>query len=217
MQYTHLLFDLDGTLTDPAEGITRSVQYALAHFNIHEPDLDKLLPFIGPPLHDTLVTQYGFTEEDAWKGVGYYREYYSATGIRQNQLFAGIPELLQLLRKQQRQLFVATSKPIVFARQVLEHFSLQQYFHFTYGSELDGTRADKTSLTRYILDQHQLDVTNTLMIGDRQHDIIGAVNNHIHSAGIGYGYGSREELTTAGCTYYYPTVDALAAAFETPL
>ncbi|MBW7457775.1 HAD family hydrolase [Paenibacillus sepulcri] len=200
------LFDLDGTLTDPKEGITKSVQYALSRFGIPADDLDVLIPFIGPPLAVTFREEYGFSADDTNRAIAYYREYFTRQGMFENKLLPGIPELLSTLSNQGKRLFVATSKPIVFARQILEHFGLDRYFEQICGSELDGTRSDKTELIASIIQQYGIDPSRTIMVGDREHDIIGAVNNGIAGIGVGYGYGTETELMNAGASYFAPTV-----------
>lgn len=213
MKYSNVLFDLDGTLTDPKTGITKSVQYALNKAGINEPDLDKLIPFIGPPLHQSFMDFYGFSDAQAWEAVNAYREYFPVTGIYENLRYDGIPELLAALRAQGRRLFVATSKPKVFADIVIRHFELGSYFTAVYGSELDGTRTDKGELIRYLLAEEQLDKSATIMIGDRKHDIIGAHKNQLPAIAVGYGYGSTQELRDASPEYIFNTVDELLAGF----
>ncbi len=213
MKYSNVLFDLDGTLTDPKTGITKSVQYALNKAGINEPDLDKLIPFIGPPLHQSFMDFYGFSDAQAWDAVNAYREYFPVTGIYENLRYDGIPELLTALRAQGRQLFVATSKPKVFADIVIRHFELEPYFTAVYGSELDGTRTDKGELIRYLLAEEQLDKSTTIMIGDRKHDIIGAHKNQLPAIAVGYGYGSTQELQDASPEYIFNTVGDLLAGF----
>lgn len=214
MNYKNVLFDLDGTLTDPKVGITKSVQYALAKFNIIEPDLSKLEFFIGPPLQNSFMEAYSFTEEQAWDAVTHYREYFKEQGIYENELYEGIKELLELLKSQGRDLFVATSKPEVFALSILSHFELDSYFTHVCGSELDGTRSDKTEIIKFIVDKYHLNPMETVMIGDRKHDLIGAHNNNIHSIAVGFGYGTEEELIAAEPTYHTQTVKDLLMAFS---
>jgi phosphoglycolate phosphatase len=214
MNYTNILFDLDGTLTDPKQGITKSVQYALSKFNINEENLDKLEPFIGPPLAHSFMEMYAFSESDAKTAISYYREYFQDKGIFDNKLYAGMIELLEMLTNQQRILMVATSKPTVFAERILKYFNIDPYFQFTCGSNLDGTRIDKTEIIKHILDEKNLTISNTLMIGDRKHDIIGAHNNGMASIGVGYGYGSEEELINIKPTYYVKTVQELTQIFK---
>lgn len=213
MNFSHILFDLDGTLTDPKIGITKSVQYALAKFGIIEDNLDRLEPFIGPPLTHSFKEFYNFSEEDAWQAVQYYREYFADKGIFENQLYPGIPELLTMLTQQQAVLIVATSKPLVFAEKILKHFELEHFFHAVVGSNLDGTLSDKSEIIRYIIEQENLNTADTVMIGDRKHDIIGAHNNGISSIGVLYGYGSEAEMEAIAPTYCIHTVQELHEAF----
>ncbi|AKG37769.1 hypothetical protein VK70_14230 [Paenibacillus durus ATCC 35681] len=213
MNFSHILFDLDGTLTDPKIGITKSVQYALAKFGIIEDNLDRLEPFIGPPLAYSFQEFYDFSEEDAWHAVQYYREYFADKGIFENELYAGIPELLSMLTQRQAVLIVATSKPLVFAERILKHFKLEHFFHAVVGSNLDGTLSDKSEIIRHIIEKENLNTASTVMIGDRKHDIIGAHTNGISSIGILYGYGSEAEMEAIGPTYCIRTVQELYEAF----
>ena len=210
MKKQYILFDLDGTLTDPAEGITKSVQYALKHFGIEEEDLEKLQPFIGPPLVESFMDFYGFSEEQAREAVTYYREYFRPQGIFENEVYKGIPELLEKLTDAGKTLILATSKPVVFAEQILEHFDLRQYFEFIGGSDIEQTRAKKTEILQYILEECQLvDLTELVMVGDRKHDIIGAKQFGIDTVGVLYGYGSEEELKEAGADVLVDSVREL--------
>ncbi|BCG60161.1 HAD family hydrolase [Paenibacillus sp. URB8-2] len=213
MNFSHILFDLDGTLTDPKLGITKSVQYALAKFGIFEDDLDRLEPFIGPPLAHSFQEFYGFSEADAWQAVQYYREYFADRGIFENELYPGIPELLSMLTQRQAVLIVATSKPLVFAEKILKHFKLEHFFHAVVGSGLDGTLSDKSEIIKHILEQEDLEAAGAVMIGDRKHDIIGAHNNGISSIGVLYGYGSEAEMEAIGPTDCIHTVQELYEAF----
>lgn len=191
----YLLFDLDGTLTDPKEGITKSVQYALQKYGISVPNLDELIPFIGPPLKDSFMDFYGFCEADALQAVEFYRERFADTGIYENRLYPGIPELLKALQADGRHLLLATSKPEIFAKRILEYFDLSRYFDFVGGSTLDHTRGSKTAVIRYVLDEYSVsDYDAAVMIGDREHDIIGANQCGIDSIGVLYGYGCRREF-----------------------
>lgn len=199
MQKKYILFDLDGTLTDPMIGITKSVQYALKHFNINVEDLNELCPFIGPPLMDSFMEFHGLSEEEAKTAVSKYREYFSETGIFENSLFEDIVKVLEELKKRDKTLMVATSKPAVFADRILEHFKLKQYFDFLGGSELDGRRSKKAEVIRYVLEEnHITDLSQVVMIGDRKHDMIGAMETGIDAIGVLYGYGSYEELEISG-------------------
>lgn len=203
--YHAVLFDLDGTLTDPEEGITRSFRYALQRFGIEETDQNKLRQVIGPPLLESFVGLYGFSQLDALLAVETYREYFSKTGIFENKIYSGIEEMLQILRQGGLKLAVATSKPTVFANQILEHFHIAQYFDFVAGSELDGTRTGKAEVIRWALSHIGEQPENTVMVGDRKHDMIGAVKTGAFPLGVLYGYGSKKELTEAGAKYLAQT------------
>ncbi|RYL88859.1 HAD family hydrolase [Sporolactobacillus sp. THM7-4] len=194
--YQIILFDLDGTLTDPKIGITKSVQYALEKMGIVEPDLDKLECFIGPPLDVSFAEYYGFNEDQAWQAIGYYRERFREKGLFENVLYPEIPALLEDLKKADRRLIVATSKPTVYSEQIVKHFDLDRYFDEVVGSNLDGTRTAKTEIIQYILDQFSdRNRSEFVMIGDRKHDLIGANNTGIDSIAVTYGFGSEEELS----------------------
>lgn len=209
-KYKVILFDLDGTLSDPKVGITKSVQYALQKLDIIVPDMDKLECFIGPPLQDSFAEQYGFDEVTTQKAIHFYRERFKEKGMFENELYLGIPQLLKALQENQFKLVIATSKPTIFAVQILKHFDIDQYFERVVGSNLDGTRRSKTEIIQYILDrynEHNLD--HFIMIGDRKHDIIGAINTGIDSIGVTYGYGSFEELSHSNPTYIVNRVDQL--------
>lgn len=209
MKYSGILFDLDGTLTDPKIGITKSVQYALAKFDIIENNLDKLEPFIGPPLAQSFREVYSFSEQDAELGVGYYREYFAETGIYENERYEGIIELLEELRQQGNMLYVATSKPTVFAIKILDYFQLTPYFDLVCGSNLDGSMTAKGDIIQYIINEKSLHKDSIVMVGDRKHDIIGAQANGIDSIGVGYGYGTKKELMDSQPTYYVKSVKEL--------
>jgi phosphoglycolate phosphatase len=212
IKYRTVLFDLDGTLTDPQVGITRSVQYALARMGIMEQDLEKLIYFIGPPLAASFMECYGMDETRSRRAVGYYREYFSQTGIFENAVYPGIEELLTELRQTDKTLAVATSKPGVFANRILEHFNLSGYFRFVAGSNLDGTLVEKAEVIAYALKNlPPVDSREVVMIGDRKHDIIGAKKNGIASIAVGYGYGAMSEILSAKPNSIASTVDELSA------
>ena len=198
MNYLYILFDLDGTLTDPQVGITKSVQYALRHFGIDEPDLLKLNTFIGPPLTDSFMKFYGFDEAQATQAINFFREYFSKQGILENVLYEEVAELLAELHQAGCQLAVATSKPTVFAKQILEHYQITHYFKAIVGSNLDNTRTDKAEIIAFACNELGItDLGNVLMIGDRKYDIAGAQAHGITSIGVTYGYGSKQELAEA--------------------
>lgn len=195
-----ILFDLDGTLTDPKEGITKSVQYALKAYGIEEPDRDKLCPFIGPPLTDSFQKFYGFTPEDAKAALYKYREYFSVKGIFENKVYEGMGEMLKKLKQEGFILAVATSKPELFAEQILEHFELSQYFTVIGGADMEEKRVKKADVIAYTLERLSAakDEADIVMVGDRLHDAEGAKEHGIPCLGVLYGYGSREELLQAG-------------------
>ena len=209
LDYDWLLFDLDGTLTDPFEGITRSVEYALNAFGIEVEDRRTLAPFIGPPLVESLTERYGFTMEDAVAAVAKYREYFAVKGLYENELFEGIPELLNDCRKAGYKISMATSKPTHYAKIIAEHFDIARYFDAIHGSSLDGSRITKSSVVAEAVRDEGLDPERALMIGDRRHDVEGAREHGIKTVGVLYGYGSREEHTAAGAAYIAKDLDEL--------
>lgn len=206
--YKYILFDLDGTLTDPAEGITNSVAYALKKLGIENTDRTELYKFIGPPLLDSFMEYYGFSQEKAQTAIDYYREYFKGTGIYENRVYEGIPEMLDALKKSGKELILATSKPEPFAREILRHFRLDKYFVFAAGSNLDGTRSAKAEVIEYAIESAGVaDKSDAIMVGDRKHDIIGAQKTGLDSIGVLFGYGSKEELEAAGATFIAETVE----------
>ena len=208
-----ILFDLDGTLTDPKVGITKSVQYALEAFGIHTENLNELCRFIGPPLKDSFMGFCGFNEADAYKAIDEYREYFRDTGIYENELYKGIDDLLKRLSSDGKQLIVATSKPKIFADRILEYFNISQYFSFVCGSELDGTRTRKGEVIQFALQEAGIkDLCRAIMVGDREHDAIGAREAGIECIGVLYGYGSYDELENAGASMIVKTVEDLGKA-----
>lgn len=202
MKFNTLLFDLDGTLTDPMMGITNSVMYALKKYGIDETDRQKLCKFIGPPLSESFEKYYGFSKEQALKAVEYYREYFAPKGIFENDVIEGTEQMLEAVKLSGAKIILATSKPIVFANKILEHFDLAKYFDLTVGSNLDGTLGTKSEVIALALKLGNItDLKTAAMIGDREHDIIGAKQNGITPIGVTFGYGSYEELSTAGAEY----------------
>lgn len=211
MQYETIFFDLDGTLTESGPGILKSVQYALAKFGIYEEDVSKLRPFIGPPLVYSFSKFYGMSEQDARRAMAYYREYYPEHGIFDNSVYEGIPALLAELKGAGKRLCVATGKPEVYANKIIEHFNLSPFFDVVGGSDFAETRADKTSVIRYVMEQCGVSKEQVVMVGDRHHDIDGARANGIRSIGILFGYGDRAELEKAGADVICETVSDLRA------
>lgn len=192
------LFDLDGTLTDPKQGITKSVAYALSKFDIYVPHLDDLCVFIGPPLLDSFMEYYHMSKEEAEQAITYYREYFSVTGLFENEVYDGIKTVLQTLQKQGKKCYVATSKPETFAKQIIEHFGLQAYFEDICGATMDGTRSKKGDVIAYALQKHHIAKEDAVMVGDRKHDILGAKENGLPCIAVLYGYGNRKEFEEAG-------------------
>ncbi len=200
--YKYLLFDLDGTLTDPMEGITKSVQHALARYGIHVTDRKELIPFIGPPLQHSFREFYGFTPQQADEACEKYNEYFLVKGIFENEPYEGIGEFLQRQREAGHTLLVATSKPELLARRILEHFGLASHFDFIGGDTMERTRSDKAEVIRYVMETAGITSEDSVvMIGDRKHDIIGARANGLDSIGVLYGYGNEEEFRQAGATH----------------
>jgi phosphoglycolate phosphatase len=192
-----IYFDLDGTLTDPKPGITRSIQYALKSLDQHVPDADELTWCIGPPLHASLKKLTG-TDELAGRALLLYRERFADVGLFENEAYQGIEQTLSAFSDQGARMFVATSKPAVYADRIVDRFGLRPFFERVFGSELDGTRVDKSDLLRYALDSTHVDPQTAIMIGDRSHDMIGARANGMTAVGVLYGYGSESELRDAG-------------------
>lgn len=208
MKQKHILFDLDGTLTDPMMGITKSVRYALNYYGIEVNDLNDLLPFIGPPLRDSFKEYYGFDEAKANEAVEKYREYYKNDGIFDNKVYRGMKECLQTLKDNGKKLYVATSKPEFFAKQIIDHFSLSEYFEYIGGSEFNS-REKKAEVIEYVLKTNQIDNNDVIMVGDRKHDIIGAHENKIPCVGVLYGYGTEDELKQYQADYLVASVEEL--------
>lgn len=211
MPYTYLLFDLDGTLTDPKEGITKSVQHALKAFGIEEPDLDKLTVFIGPPLVPSFMEFYGLDHEQALEAVKVYRERFSTVGLYENRVLEGIPEMLARLKAKGKVLAVASSKPEVFVLKILEHFGMRDYFDEVVGALLDETRTAKKDVIEEALRRlHIEDRSEVLMIGDRKHDAEGARLCGLDSLGIYTGFAEEGELEEAGATFVCHSVEEMA-------
>ena len=206
----YLLFDLDGTLTEPERGITNSLKYALGKYGIEETDMQKLRSCIGPPLIDAFENQWGFEREKAVEAVAFYREYFAEKGIFENELFDGIAEMLLELKAAGHTLLVATSKPEEYATRILEHFHILQYFDSVVGNTLQEERPKKEDVLHYIQFLYpDISRDNALMIGDRKYDVEGAKSLSLPCAAVSYGHGSQEELIAAGADVILPTVQAL--------
>ena len=206
--YKYILFDLDGTLTNPELGITNCVMYALEKFGIKENDRKKLYPFIGPPLTYSFQNFYGLSEEESKQAVAFYRERFSVKGLYENEVYAGVPEILQNLKEQGKKLIIATSKPEEYTIKILKHFELYKYFDFVAGATMDGSRGEKADIITYALESYNIeDKSQAVMVGDRKYDILGAKENGLDSIGVLFGFGDLEELTKAGATYIAETVE----------
>lgn len=214
--FKYILFDLDGTLTDPKLGITSSVQYALRALGIEEPSLDSLEPFIGPPLADSFREFYGLEGERLATAIDKYRERFATQGIFENEIYPGIPQMLADLKAKGKKLAIASSKPTLFVEQILEHFEIGKYFDHVVGSNMDGTRGTKEEVVEETLRQ-MLTVEMTpaqkrdavAMVGDRKFDIEGARAHGITSVGVLFGYAPEGELEEAGADYIVNSVRSL--------
>ncbi len=206
--YNTILFDLDGTLTDSQYGIINSIVYALKKFGIEVEDRSQLKKFLGPPLHESFANFYGFSEEKALIGIDYYREYFHDKGIFENEVYEGVYELLDKIKASGRKIILATSKPEEYAVRILEHFDLTKYFDVIAGATMDGTRSKKTDVIEYALQKGKVvNFEETIMVGDREHDILGSKKFGLDSIGVLYGYGNLDELNEAGATYIAETVE----------
>ncbi|MCI8814538.1 MAG: HAD family hydrolase [Lachnospiraceae bacterium] len=213
--YRAILFDLDGTLTASAEGITKSVQYALLKLGIDEPDLKKLEGFIGPPLLDQFMNAYGMDETTARQAVVYYRERYEEKGIYENEVYPGVRELLKALKAQGYQLGVASSKPVFYVKQILERFGLTGFFAVIEGSQMDGRRTSKGEVIQEALKNLKMENCReqTVMVGDRKHDVQGAREAGIDCVAVSYGYGSVQELQQANPVMIAPAIEGVQRFF----
>jgi phosphoglycolate phosphatase len=216
----NLLFDLDGTLTDPFLGITSCISYALNALGRRAPSPENLRWCIGPPLQKIFAELLGSSDDELAKtALAKYRERFGSIGLFENKVYPGIFETLQSLKDFGYTLFVATAKPTVYAERIMLHFGLNEFFNRVYGSELDGKHSDKTSLISHILKQEALEPSCTIMIGDREQDMIGAQNNRICGIGVLWGYGTEEELHRSGALAFvqYPTdmVEVINDLFQT--
>lgn len=215
MKKKYVLFDLDGTLTDSREGIIHSIEYMLAFYGIGVKDRESLLPWLGPPLKDSLMKYHGFEEKAALEGVEKYREYFDQKGIFENQVYEGVEDMLRCLKEKGHILLVATSKPETAAMRVLEHFGLSKYFAYIGGATLDDSRVKKGDVIRYVLENCKVrEKEQAIMVGDREHDVWGAKENGLESVGVLYGYGPRRELSDAGADYLVETPRELVGLLQ---
>ena len=210
MSYKYILLDLDGTVTDSAEGVINSVAYSLEKLGYPVEDKSTLMKFIGPPLTESFKDFYDFDEETIELGVKYYREYYTDKGIFENRLYDGIPKLLKTLKKHNRTVILATSKPEVYAKRILDRFGISEYFDLIAGSTLNAERNTKTDVLKYALKEAGIeDLSTAVMVGDRKHDIIGAHDVGLECISILYGYGNEAEFKEYGAEFIVGTVGQL--------
>lgn len=198
MRYDTAVFDLDGTITDSGPGIMNSIRYAVRKQGLPELPEKVLRSFIGPPLKEQFQSVFGLSDEEGAVMVAAYREYYSDKGIFENRVYDGVPQMLETLKKRGARILMATSKPEEYAKRIAVHFGFSEYFDFIGGACMDGRRTDKNEVIEYVIDTCDVERKSAVMIGDRRHDIIGASKSGLHSIGVLYGYGSREELKKAG-------------------
>ena len=194
----NVLFDLDGTLTDPAEGITNALMHAQRRLGRPVSPREDLFVFIGPPLIETFMSEWGLSREESQQALVYYREHFGTKGLFENVPYEGIGDCLARLKEAGLRLFVATSKPEPLSLRILEHFDLIKYFEAVAGSTMDEQRTKKGEVIAYALKTFDLRPEETVMVGDRKHDVLGARENGVPCVGVLYGYGSRAELTEAG-------------------
>ena len=214
----NLLFDLDGTLTDPFPGITKSILYALDMLGGQLPPGESLGWCIGPPLKESFAKLLNSDDSAlAEKALAFYRRRFGTVGLFENRVYDGIPQALEALKENGHRLYVATSKPGVFARRIIDHFGLNRYFNGIYGSELDGTRNDKNALISHILQRESIDRSQALMIGDREYDIIGAKQNGVSGVGVLWGYGTQDELEAAGAHAFIQHPRELVTVISAPM
>lgn len=207
--FTTVLFDLDGTLTDPYMGITNSLMYALERMGYEVPPREELASFIGPPLISEYRRRFGMTEEKAREGVRLYREYFAERGIFENELIDGAEELLAKLKSCGKRVYLATSKPREFAERILEHFGIAGYFDFVGASTMDGSINEKHEVIADILERTGARPEECLMVGDRFHDIVGAHRFGIKCCAVLCGFGSREEFARYGADYVVETLSGV--------
>ena len=204
----YILMDLDGTLTNSKEGITKCLQYALEYFGVQIDNLNTLEKYIGPPLEQTFREGFGFGKEQAEVAIEKYRERYVPKGMYENRLYAGMEEALQRLKESGKVLIVATSKPEKFAVTILKHFGVDGYFDDICGADQSANRNNKEEVIQYVLEKHELtDLSDVLMVGDRKYDVEGARACGLSCVGVLYGFGNREELEEAGAEYIAETVE----------
>ena len=208
--YSIILFDLDGTLTDSSQGIINAIVYALKKMGVNDYDMSLLKKFLGPPLHESFEKFFHFDKKESLQAVEYYREYFSTKGLFENKVYCGITDLLKTLKENGNTLILATSKPQPFTDRIMQHFDLVKYFDFIAGSNMDTTRSKKAEVIEYAIAECNIkDKSSVVMVGDRAEDMIGAQTVGIDSIGVEYGYGTFDELENTGATYIAKTVEEL--------
>lgn len=212
----NILFDLDGTLTESAPGITNSLKHAQEKLGMPVSTTEELLKFVGPPLVPMFQSEWGLDEAGAHQAVEYYREYFTEKGLFENAVYPGVTEMLETLKASGAKLYVATSKPEPLTQRILDHFDLMQYFEGMAGALMDETRTTKAEVIAYALEHFGLDPAETLMVGDRSHDVEGAAENGIPCVGVLYGYGSDTELLGAGAVRVCETAEDLTRCLLDP-
>ncbi len=208
MKQKYIFFDLDGTLTDPAEGILNCIEHSIKKLGLFA-KREELKCFIGPPLLDTYMKFFNIPRETAEKAVEYYRERFSVTGLFENKLYAGIPEALKRLKDSGKHLVIATSKPEIYTKRITDHFGITEYFDFIAGALLDHSRVEKADVIAHAVRELSADVEGSVMIGDRKFDIEGAAENGIKGYGVLWGYGSQKELALSGAEKCFETVSEM--------
>lgn len=210
-QFDYIFFDLDGTMIDSGDGITLSVQYALKKMGIIEKELSALKVFVGPPLKDSFMYYYGFSDDEAEKAISYYRIYYESRCILRCWPYKRVEKLLSFIENTGRKAVIATSKPELFARRIVQHLHMSEMFEYIAGASMDGKIVKKSDVIAYAMKEIGADdPSRILMVGDRKYDVIGARANGIKTAGVLYGYGSYPELLDAGADYIAQNVSELA-------
>lgn len=203
--FNNILFDLDGTLTDSFDGITNSALHALHKMGVTEYNKSNLNFFLGPPLFDSFGTIFNGDGQKVERAISLYREYFADKGWKENRVYDGVPQMLQQLKDCGKTLIVATSKPEPSARRITDHFDLSKYFAFVAGASMDSSRAQKAQVIEYAIASTGIDKSDTIMVGDRNHDILGAKQCGLKSMGVLYGYGDLQEHTAAGADYIAQT------------
>ena len=209
-RYDVVLFDLDGTIIDSGKGVLNAAKYAMNFYGDPIPEMEELRKFMGPPLKDSFMGICGYSEEKAARAIDVYREYYRETGIHENTVYEGMAQLIADLKEEGRCVIVATSKPEIFARQILEELDIAKNFSYIAGADMAETRAEKEQVLQYALETNGIaEYSTVVMVGDRKFDINGAKAFGMDSIGVLFGYGSREEFEKAGATYIVEDVKEL--------